>query len=130
MKLTNQDVRPLVEERDLVIIISPPTSTVCSSQRGKTKSRQQCGGGPNFKRFRKNLVLYGPRFDKSKKKIHLEVFDQEECERVLAMKREEKEAEAYERQADLLFNDTSQAKKLKPARKTTSTTAGRRGRRK
>ncbi len=66
----------------------------------KTKSVNR----PDFKKFRKNYVLYGknPCLHET---IRLEAVAADENERVEQMRREEQEAEEYERQAELLFND-------------------------
>jgi hypothetical protein len=62
------------------------------------------GGVPNFKKFRKNHVLYGPAVGDF---VELVEVSAEENERVAQMRREEGEAEEYERQADALFADNN-----------------------
>ena len=94
--------RPVEEEVSMVVAMAP---LAAAAPRGKSKGRAAaavggsgCGVVVNFKRFKKNRVLYGPSMCAA-----LVSVDAEENERVQQLRREEYEAEEYERRADELF---------------------------
>jgi hypothetical protein len=104
--------KPLEEAVSLVVVSARAQEAFASSARkkgarsggggGSSGAAAAAGGPPNFKKFRKNRVLYGPALGDF---VQLVLVAAEENERVAQMRREEGEAEEYERQADALFAD-------------------------
>jgi len=108
--------KPLEEAVSLVVVPESTQQAFASQARKRAAHHRSHGSGggapagggaggvPNFKKFRKNHVLYGPAVGDF---VALVEVSAEENERVAQMRREEGEAEEYERQADALFADNN-----------------------
>ena len=96
-----EEERCVPEEEEVSLVVREYISQSPWDKKGK---KSNSINRPDFKKFRKNYVLYG-KDPGLLETIRLEAVAADENERVEQMRREEQEAEEYERQAELLFND-------------------------
>ena len=110
-----EEERCMPEEEEMTMVVRDYVTQPSQSGNRKKKAKLSQGGA-NFKKFRKNRVIYGkdPFLHET---VKLETVSAEDNERVEQLRREEQEAEEYERQAELLFNDNDTRSTRKPATK-------------